>query len=83
LEWDEIKKEILGEENILQLKTIRRDGVEEESEEEENMEEIRDLTEDEIKSLRRTLYLAIMSCVDYEECIHKILKLNIGAGHVD
>lgn len=47
------------------------------------MEQIRDLTEDELKSLRRTLYLAIMSCVNYEECIHKILKLNIGAGHED
>jgi pre-mRNA-splicing factor CWC22 len=31
-------------------------------------------------NLRRTIYLVIMSSVDFEECAHKLLKLNIRAG---
>lgn len=31
-------------------------------------------------NLRRTIYLVIMSSVDYEECCHKLLKLNIREG---
>lgn len=51
-----------------------------EAEEEEEEEKVRDLTEDEKMSLRRTIYLTIMSSVDFEECCHKILKMNIGLG---
>lgn len=53
---------------------------EEDEEIEEEEEKIRDLTEDEKMSLRRTIYLTIMSSVDFEECAHKILKMNIGLG---
>lgn len=31
-------------------------------------------------NLRRTIYLVIMSSVDFEECCHKLLKLNIREG---
>jgi len=31
-------------------------------------------------NLRRTIYLTIMSSVDFEECCHKLLKLNIREG---
>ena len=55
------------------------------SPEEENEEEqaIQDFTEEDIINLRRTLYLTIMSSIDYQECTHKILKMNIGVGHED
>jgi pre-mRNA-splicing factor CWC22 len=44
---------------------------------------IKDLTDEDRVNLRRTLYLVIMSTVDFEECAHKILKMNLGVGHED
>ena len=38
-------------------------------------EAIMDFTERDLVNLRRTIYLAIVSSVDYEECCHKLLKL--------
>lgn len=70
----------MGEENLLLLKEVKRPGEDEEEEDEEEEEKVRDLTEDERMNLRRTLYLTIMSSVDFEECAHKILKMNIGQG---
>eukprot|EP01016_Furgasonia_blochmanni_P014684 TRINITY_DN1777_c0_g1_i11.p2 TRINITY_DN1777_c0_g1~~TRINITY_DN1777_c0_g1_i11.p2 ORF type:complete len:334 (-),score=95.56 TRINITY_DN1777_c0_g1_i11:1457-2458(-) len=85
-EWNEIKKEILGEENIIRLKSVVRVNPEEaEAGAEEGAEEekIVDLTEKDLINLRRTIYLVIMNSLDFEECAHKILKLNIGEGHED
>jgi len=31
-------------------------------------------------NLRRTIYLVIMSSIDFEDCCHKLLKLNIREG---
>jgi len=42
---------------------------------EENKNEIRDLSENDVITLRRTVYLTIMSSIDFEECAHKLLKL--------
>lgn len=39
-----------------------------------------DFTEQDMVNLRRQIYLVIMSSVHYEECVHKILKLNIAEG---
>ena len=86
-EWTQIKKEILGEENIIKLKTLKPMEVEEpENEEldenkEADQEKILDFTEKDLINLRRTVYLTIMNSVDYEECIHKLMKMNIGEGH--
>lgn len=77
-EWNEIKREILGEENILRLKTRQQEEVEEEEEEEE---QIQDFSEQDLINLRRTIYLVIMNSIDFEECAHKILKINLGTGH--
>ena len=35
------------------------------------------MTEKDLLNLRRTIYLVIMNSVDFEECCHKLLKLNI------
>ena len=79
--YRQIKAEILGE---------GEDEEEEEEEEEEAEEqemdedaaavaeyEIQDRTETNLVNLRRTIYLVIMSSLDYEECVHKLLKLNV------
>lgn len=42
--------------------------------------EIMDLSETDLINLRRTIYLTIMSSVDFEECAHKLLKMKMPAG---
>ncbi len=57
------------------------------SEEEEEDEEkalaapILDQTETNLIALRRTIYLTIQSSLDYEEAVHKLLKMNLKPGH--
>jgi pre-mRNA-splicing factor CWC22 len=41
---------------------------------------VEDMTEQDIVKLRKTIYLVIMSSVDFEECCHKLLKLQIRPG---
>jgi pre-mRNA-splicing factor CWC22 len=52
------------------------------SEDEEEYEEgkIYDLSEKDLVNLRRTIYLVIVSSIDYEDCAHKLLKMNIREG---
>ncbi|CAO2580967.1 Pre-mRNA-splicing factor CWC22 homolog [Lemmus lemmus] len=73
-----IKKEILDEGDS-DLNTDREAGSsedeEEEEEEEEEGEEEEDRTEINLVSFRRTIYLAIQSSLDFEECAHKLLKM--------
>jgi len=82
-EWIEIKAEILGEN---QLPKTGEEEVEEEVEAEEDKEEanknnqILDFTETDLINLRRTIYLTIISSIDYQECAHKLLKLNMREG---
>ena len=42
--------------------------------------EIQDETNTNIVNLRRTIYLTIMSSVDYEECCHKLMKIDLQEG---
>lgn len=78
-EYQEIRQEILPSE----------DEAEEEEEENENETvpdspkkemQIHDQTGSNLTSLRRTIYLTIMSSVEFEETVHKILKLSIPVG---
>ena len=41
---------------------------------------ITDMTEQDLVNLRRTIYLTIMSSVGFEECTHKLMKLDIPDG---
>ena len=74
--YEEIKREILGDED---------EEGEEELEEEENEEdeegaggqEIIDNTELNMGNLRRTIYLAIQSSLNFEEAAHKLLKMTL------
>ena len=58
------------------------DEDEEESDDEDDEEqmEIRDKTETNLINLRRTIYLTIMSSVDFEEAGHKLLKIKLEPG---
>jgi len=42
---------------------------------------IRDMTEQDLVNLRRTIYLTIMSAATFEEAAHKLMKLDIPEGH--
>ena len=42
--------------------------------------EIRDRTETNLVNLRRTIYLTIMSSVDFEEAGHKLMKIKLEPG---
>uniref|UniRef100_A0A2K5MH87 Pre-mRNA-splicing factor CWC22 homolog n=1 Tax=Cercocebus atys TaxID=9531 RepID=A0A2K5MH87_CERAT len=79
-----IKKEILDEgdtdSNTDQDAGSSEEDEEEEEEEGEEDEEgqkvtIHDKTEINLVSFRRTIYLAIQSSLDFEECAHKLLKM--------
>lgn len=41
---------------------------------------VKDYTEQDLINLRKTVYLCIMSSASFEECVHKLLKLNIPEG---
>jgi pre-mRNA-splicing factor CWC22 len=85
-----LKKEILDESSSDESGT---DNDDEESDEDEDEDEdlkeknqkkeendnqmIVDETETNLVSLRRTIYLTIQSSLDFQECAHKLLKMNI------
>lgn len=53
---------------------------EQESEEEVDNNKILDFTEQDLINLRRNIYLVIMSSINFEECCHKLMKLQIREG---
>nr|GMD92534.1 pre-mRNA-splicing factor CWC22 homolog [Ipomoea batatas] len=67
--YEELKTAILGEES----------GESGDDDEEEQMK-IKDETETNLVNLRRTIYLTIMSSVDFEETGHKLLKIELEPG---
>ncbi|KAI6038422.1 MIF4G-domain-containing protein [Pisolithus marmoratus] len=74
-----IKAEILGE------GSEDESGSEESSEEEEKdevdeQEGILDQTGTNLVNLRRTIYLTIMNALNYEEAVHKLLKIQLKEG---
>uniref|UniRef100_A0A251U5P7 Putative initiation factor eIF-4 gamma, MA3, Armadillo-type fold protein n=1 Tax=Helianthus annuus TaxID=4232 RepID=A0A251U5P7_HELAN len=75
--YEDLKKTILGDE--------ADGGDDDESsqkEEEEDGEQMRiaDETETDLVNLRRSIYLTIMSSVDFEEAGHKLLQIKLGPG---
>ena len=83
-----LKQEILDESDSDEESGSGEDEEEEESgEEEDELEKkkepvdsnqiIIDETETNLVALRRTIYLIIQSSLDFQECAHKLLKLNI------
>lgn len=48
--------------------------------EEEEEEEVEDFSEQDIKNLRRRIYLTIMNSLDFQDCAHKMIKNGLGNG---
>ncbi|KAI9681445.1 MAG: pre-mRNA-splicing factor cwc22 [Caeruleum heppii] len=88
-EWEEheeaykkLKAEILGEAEGSDEDD--EDGSDESSDDEEAQEErqleIKDQSNTDLVNLRRTIYLTIMSSIDFEECCHKLMKVSLPPG---
>lgn len=52
----------------------------EEEKEEKNASTIIDNTETNLIALRRTIYLTIQSSLDFQECAHKLMKMELKPG---
>jgi pre-mRNA-splicing factor CWC22 len=82
-----VKKTILGEDSEDEGSDAVSDGEDDDDddegddeEEDEQQMKIRDETETNLVNLRRTIYLTIMSSVDFEEAGHKLLKIKLEPG---
>ncbi|XP_042753770.2 uncharacterized protein LOC111877246 [Lactuca sativa] len=86
--YEDLKKTILGDESEEEEEEEgggedsddEDESSEEEEEEDEEQMRIRDETETNLVNLRRTIYLTIMSSVDFEEAGHKLLKIKLEPG---
>lgn len=85
--YKELSKEILGSDADSNSDDGSESGSESGSEvEEENQENnqkdgvIIDNTETNLIALRRTIYLTIHSSLDFEECAHKLMKMQLKPG---
>ena len=85
-----IKREILGEDEEDEEEGDSDDDSEDESSDEEGAggaavpggatQKIQDNTETNLINLRRTIYLTIMSALDFEEAGHKLMKIQLAPG---
>ncbi|KAM3741101.1 hypothetical protein ACB098_08G150800 [Castanea mollissima] len=85
MRYEELKKTILGEESEDEEGSDAASDVDDEdedddAEEDEEQVKIRDETETNLENLRRTIYLTIMSSVDFEDAGHKLLKIKLEPG---
>lgn len=80
--YNEIKREILGGSD--DEDSGSGSDYESDSESEDDVapekEGITDMTETNLVNLRRTIYLTIMNSLNFEEAVHKLLKVNIPEG---
>ncbi|PYI00983.1 MIF4G-domain-containing protein [Aspergillus sclerotiicarbonarius CBS 121057] len=86
-EWEEheeaykkLKAEILGEGSDDEEDEDDSDESSDEESEEERKMDIKDQTNTDLVNLRRTIYLTIMSSIDFEECCHKLMKISLPPG---
>lgn len=82
-EYAKIKTEILGEEGA-ESDDVAESGQSDSDEGGEQIvmgqngaTKILDRTNTDISNLRKTIYLTIQSSIDFEECVHKLLKLDL------
>ena len=79
--YKKIKAEILGDGSEDEDGSGSDESTEDEEEAEKEREmEIKDQTNTDLVNLRRTIYLTIMSSIDFEEACHKLMKVNLPAG---
>lgn len=86
--YEDLKKSILGDESEDDTASDDNGDDEDDDEDEDEIDEeeeeermkIQDETETNLVNLRRTIYLTIMSSVDFEEAGHKLLKIKLEPG---
>lgn len=83
--YEKLKKDILGDASSDEAEEENDSGddSDDDDDDEEEVEEalrIQDETETNLVNLRRTIYLTIMSSVDFEEAGHKLLKIKLEPG---
>ena len=86
-EWEEheeaykkLKAEILGEGSDDEAEDDSEGSSDDEEAEQERQMEIKDQSNTDLVNLRRTIYLTIMSSIDFEECCHKLMKVSLPPG---
>lgn len=80
--YKKLKAEILGEAEDSDEDEDASDASSSDDEEDvkEREMEIKDQSNTDLVNLRRTIYLTIMSSGGFEECTHKLLRINLPAG---
>ncbi|TEA15553.1 Pre-mRNA-splicing factor cwc22 [Colletotrichum sidae] len=78
--YQKLKAEILGEGSDYDDDDDQDESSEEEEDEEEKAMEIKDQSNTDLVNLRRVIYLTVMSSIDPEEAVHKLLRVNLPAG---
>ncbi|KAH7126831.1 hypothetical protein B0J11DRAFT_526574 [Dendryphion nanum] len=78
-QYQKLKAEILGEEEGSDAEYTDASSDDEDDEEEKAME-IKDQTNADLVNLRRTIYLTIKSSGGFEECCHKLMRINLPHG---
>ncbi|KAI5302654.1 pre-mRNA-splicing factor cwc22 [Ascosphaera pollenicola] len=80
--YKKLKAEILGEESGSEYESGSEsdESSDEEEDEEEKQLDIKDQSNTDLVNLRRTIYLTIMSSIDFEECVHKLMKVTLPPG---
>ncbi|KAL4776839.1 armadillo-type protein [Aspergillus nidulans var. acristatus] len=78
--YKKLKAEILGEGSDDEDESGEDDESSDEESEEERQLDIKDQSNTDLVNLRRTIYLTIMSSIDFEECCHKLMKISLPAG---
>jgi pre-mRNA-splicing factor CWC22 len=79
-EYQKIKAEILGEEEGSDEDGYTDASSEDEEDEEQKQLDIKDQTNADLVNLRRTIYLTIKSSGGFEECCHKLMRINLPHG---
>ncbi|KTW27652.1 hypothetical protein T552_02093 [Pneumocystis carinii B80] len=78
-QYKKIKDEILGEDSDDESQDSESSSESVEQSGDDKIS-IKDETNQALINLRRTIYLTIMSSVNFEECAHKLMKINIVEG---
>jgi pre-mRNA-splicing factor CWC22 len=78
-QYQKLKAEILGEEEGSDAEYTDASSDDEEDEEAKEMD-IKDQTNADLVSLRRTIYLTIKASGGFEECCHRLMRINLPHG---
>jgi pre-mRNA-splicing factor CWC22 len=79
-QYAKIKAEILGEEVGSDDDGYTDESSDESEDEEEKAQDVKDATNADLVNLRRTIYLTIKSSGGFEECVHKLMRINLPQG---